>query len=358
MKRKIVIMLCVAVILSGCGQKADETAQNVQQESEVSESQEETEEAAENEAPADGDQAESDGSQSDNTEESEESKEADEAEEETAAEDGSDDTDYSARDLFADFIMGKGDAKAADDLLWAMGMVDRSSLGSESFTVSELEEKIEENEIFDGTGREVSYAPLMCHGELFHVMKILYKQNAEEFTDYFIFMQKGDTLELKFAIDSWTRRWVTINEEGVVFDEGSNGAGSHSSVIYAPDKNVTYHTVSDVDEEYYGYSFYDEEGNPVEALNATMQEAGDGNDKAKTVAYYREVIDGKVYYYFLGGTEKIVQSTVEYIDKIAASHKFTFDGKAAADEARKAYEEKLDIVSEVDSQSAPYWKDL
>ena len=111
-----------------------------------------------------------------------------------------------------------------------------------------------------------------------------------------------------------------------------------------------------MDEEYYGYSFYDENGEPNEALNATMEEAGSGNADAMNVAYTRENIDGKDYYYYLA--EGITQETVDYIDGIAASHGFTFDGKNTADEARKAYEQKLGVEEMCLNTKEPEWKTL
>ncbi len=112
-----------------------------------------------------------------------------------------------------------------------------------------------------------------------------------------------------------------------------------------------------MEENYYGWDFYDENGDPVEALNTTMQEAAEGNDKAQDVVYYREIINGKVYYYFLG-TGKLTQSTVDYIDKIAASHDFKFDGKATADDARTAYEQTLGVEEACKNDKEAPWKSL
>ena len=89
-----------------------------------------------------------------------------------------------------------------------------------------------------------------------------------------------------------------------------------------------------------------------------MDEAGEGNEKAADVVYYREIIDGKRYYYFLKGSEKLTQDTVEYIDQIARSHQFTFDGKTAADEARSAYEKQLGAEEACQSRTEPHWKTL
>ena len=108
----------------------------------------------------------------------------------------------------------------------------------------------------------------------------------------------------------------------------------------------------------YGYSFYDDNDQPIEALNSTIEEAAAGNQAAMDVAYYRERINGKDYFYYLGGASKITQDTVDYIDGIAKKHGFTFDGKAAADEARNAYEKELGIEADVKVEKEAYWKTL
>ena len=191
-----------------------------------------------------------------------------------------------------------------------------------------------------------------------YALKFCYDLVNETYDEYFILSEHNDELKIVFAIDGWTRRSIVINDAAVVFDSGSNGAGSHSSVVYAPDRSIVYKTVSDVDEQYVGYSFYDDNSEPIEALNATMEEAGAGNQAVMDVVFYREIIKGKSYFYYLGGVSKITQSTVDYIDGIAKKHDFIFDGKAVADEARDRYEEELDVVQECKSNAEPHWKPL
>ena len=268
--------------------------------------------------------------------------------------------DMTDRDLFADFIMGKGVAEVADDFLSANVMSELKFEKDSEFTISEMEDVLAGIDFLENMSNptEVSYAPLECHGEYLYAMSLFYETDIEPYTEYFIFSDHSGKLELKFAADRWTRRDISINEAGIVSDSGSNGAGSHSYTVYAPDKDFTYKMVSHVDENYYGYSFYDEEGNAIEALNATIEEAGEGNPAAMDVAYYSETINGKTYYYFLGGGSRLTQDTVNYIDGIAKGHGFTFDGRAAADEARMAYEEELGISDVYGSDAQPRWKEL
>ena len=268
------------------------------------------------------------------------------------------DEDLTKRDLFADFIMGKDSGKVADDFFSEMVMTDPGLKSGEAYTVSELKDLLAKDEMFASVDPSVSYAPLSSHDEFLYVLRLGYKMDYDEFNEYFIYSDHSGELELKFAIDGWSRRSIFINDAGIVFDSGSNGAGSHSSVIYAPDKSFSYKMVSSADEQYYGYSFYDDNDQPIEALNSTIEEAAAGNQAAMDVAYYRERINGKDYFYYLGGASKITQDTVDYIDGIAKKHGFTFDGKAAADEARNAYEKELGIEADVKVEKEAYWKTL
>ncbi len=52
------------------------------------------------------------------------------------------------------------------------------------------------------------------------------------------------------------------------------------------------------------------------------------------------------------------QSTVDYIDKVAAKYDFKFDGKAAADDARDAYIKELGIEELIDNENEPQWKGM
>ena len=204
------------------------------------------------------------------------------------------------------------------DFLSAVNMTELTLKPGDEFTVSELESLLQKDSMIGSTKPEISYAPLSIHDGELYAMQLYYEAEVENITETMIFSDHSGKLEMVFAIDSWSRRYADVNQHGVILDSGSNGAGSHSSVTYAPDKSFIYRIVSDLDEEYYGFHFYDEEGDPTATVNAIMDEAGEGNEKAADVVYYREIIDGKRFYYFLKGNEKLTQDTVEYIDKVSS----------------------------------------
>lgn len=352
MKKKVIALIIMSVLFSGCGSKAADTADDTAGKAAENVNTINTGTAA--------DKQDTEAMEVSGTDEEDTSGEdLTSQEDEGGSQPEEDLEDLSGRDLFADFIMGKGAASLSKDFVSEMSMTESWIKPGEEFTISELEEYFQKSDMIGKINpSEVAYAPLSARSGALYAMRLLYEAQPEYITETMIFSDNGRELELLFAIDSWSRRNAAVNKEGAVFDDGSNGAGSHSFVVYAPDKDNIYRKISDVDEEYYGFQFYDEKGEPVEPLNTIMNEAGEGNPKAQDIVYYREVIDGRSYYYFLGGTEKLTQDTVEYIDKTAAAHDFKFDGKQSADEARSAYEKQLGIEGISEDKTEPDWKTL
>ena len=357
MKKTLILLICMMLLCVGCGNKAGESTEDSSDagasiEIEASNHGAKTSDTDKTDQAVTG----ADQSRGSESEGSEEAASAAGIEADTDA--MQPEGDLNGRDLFADYIMGRGAAVVSRDFLSAMNMTEIELKPGDEYTVSELESLLQKDPIIGSANPRVSYAPLSIHDGALYAMRLEYESDAENITETMIFSDHSGKLEMIFAIDSWSRRYATVNKEGVVFDDGSNGAGSHSYVTYAPDRSFVYRKVADLDEEYYGFGFYDEEGAPSETVNAIMNEAGEGNEKAADVVYYREIIDGKRYYYFLKGTEKLTQDTVEYIDKIAASHNFAFDGKTAADEARNSYEKQLGVEEACQSKEEADWKTL
>ena len=72
-----------------------------------------------------------------------------------------------------------------------------------------------------------------------------------------------------------------------------------------------------------------------------------------------EKINNDVYFYYLNdGEEGLTQSTVDFIDAIAAANGFGFDGKATADAAREAYEKELGVYEICQKYTEPQWTDI
>ncbi|MCR4590000.1 MAG: hypothetical protein K5668_04210 [Lachnospiraceae bacterium] len=275
------------------------------------------------------------------------------------------DEDIKKARSFNEFISGEGAAKVADDFLSALEMDLFIPMKGEYYSLEYLKK------IGDGVVKydRAKVTAVSIHGRVLYAMTLYYPSElgytAEELI---IFADGDDGLEMKFAIDSWDRRWANMNEEGIVFDGGSYGAGSHGSKIYAPDQSLTYRKISELtvnspdfpfpkQEELEGGEDIDD-SEAIDALNATMQEAAEGKEEVWDVDFYQEIINGKAWYYFLAreGT-KLTQDTVDYIDSIANSHGLVFDGKAPADEAREALEKEMGVYEACKNDTEPEWKD-
>ncbi len=361
------MMLCV-----GCGQQAPasdnaDAARETASQTEVS-----VEETAGNEAAdqtSDTDEASAPDTQevtagpSDNDDNGAGDVEADEADQNMQDEDASsqylDDggSDMNARDIFPDFLMGKTDAKVAQDFLSDSDFSEEGLQPGKSYSVPQLREMIEKDEALKGTEPVISYAPLLLGDDTLYALNLYYDTSFEAWTYLYILSDKSGGLEIMFSICGWSRNRVSVNENGIVFLDGSGGAGSHITKIFAPDKDHTYKTVSDAEHNYPGWAFYDGES-ASDTVNSVINEAAEGNTKAGDVEYTREIINGRKYYYFLGGVERLTQDTVDYIDNIAAAHNFKFDGKAAADEAREAFEKELGVEEFCKNTAEPHWKSI
>ncbi len=281
--------------------------------------------------------------------------------------------DKAETDLFAEFLAGNVTAIVADDFLSATHWAAELQPGY-VYNIEELENYVIEDEYFsdDYFSLEKSlseYAALRVHDGTMYALLIDYKLKDNEYGEgmnqTYVFYDNNGRLEIKFAIDeasfgtgpSTTTGYVC--EEGAAFYGAHGGAGESTySNIYAPDTNFSYKMISD-EETHIGFdpNFYNPvDYTPMQPLNQIMETASAGNEEASLVRYYREIINGQEYYYYLSDDEmKITQAMVDYIDAIAAGLGFTFDGKMAADEAREAYERELGAFESCQNTEYPEW---
>ena len=258
-------------------------------------------------------------------------------------------------DLFSDFINNNGSLLVSGHFQQANQMTEIPFQAGEEYTFESLLELLHESEYLSDVQPEVEYAYLDYPYRKAYAISLYFKTATEGITQFFILSEADGRLEMDFAIDGWSRRNPVITASGVVWDSGSAGAGSHLYTTYVPDRDFEYKMLSDVEENAYGFYFYDPDDSSVDTLNAIMEEAGNGNEDAMGVLYYREEVDGEIYYYFLGGDGSISQELVDYIDGIAAEHGFTFDGKAAASEAKQSYVQRLGAEEYYDRQDEAEW---
>ncbi len=356
MRKKALWMLGMMILCVGCGAAGTDAANETQQVQEA-EADSGSEAAETAQTPETEEEAESDETES---EEGKEGMRANLTPEQIESEKGEDigtaiDGANADRDLFADFLKGIGEAEVSDKILWRMDMTESEKLESgKVLSAADLADFLQNKTFASGAEYSISYAPLTVSAGQAFAMSYLFNSEPEPYTVLLVFSEKDGKLSITFAADQWSRRSVDINAYGIIQDSGSGGAGSHFYSTYAPDQNGVYQIVTETEEEYYGFSFYGDDGQPLQDLNDIMQKAGEGNKAAQDVVYYLEKINGKDYYYFLGAG-KLTQDTVDYIDLIASTYNFKFDGKEAADPAREAYEKELGISETVGSEEKADW---
>ena len=283
-------------------------------------------------------------------------------------------------DLFAEFLSGNVTATVADSFLSAAEWIKEPEPGKE-FTFGEIKEYININLDVNSQLEGISFAdpvvtqiPLSVHGENLHALQLYYYDHNldESISEELVFHENNRKLEIIFAIDECALGTGATTRGGCIYGEGTASLGGHGgageyqySRFYAPDRNFTYRLISDEKtyapwSDYDYYTFYDEESNsPIESLNQTIAEAAAGDENTRSVRYYMEKINGETYYYYLSDNEDgLSQSTVDYIDAIAANHGFGFDGKAAADAARDAYEKELGVYEICQHTTFPEWLEI
>ena len=322
--------------------------------------------------------------QGDNDETDEKSSESTEVTEPTVAVEPEKETEtvvveeQAESDLFSKFLAGNVTATVAEDFQ-SNSMVDELEPGKE-YSISAIRELIEAdykegNHYLNSIAPSIYYARLSISGETIYALKYLYTSflvyNTVEGENHtFIIRENNGELEIKFAVwelfrDKYGNKIKDIvNNEGIAKYGVYGDSGDVREIVWAPDKNFTYREIYKLQSNIAGTAgYYDSdessEGNnnePMEPLHTIAWEACQGNEDAKKVVYYKEIINGDSYYYYLGNKDyPITQEMVDYIDAIAASYGFGFDGKAAADEARTAYEKELDVYDACQNQTEPQW---
>lgn len=335
----------IVALGSGCGKSAEnknlEQPDNVE-EAIVDENQEEetvTEESQIEQSPTEAEDAE-DAEQS--------------VEEQTESEGAENTSDEIQADLFMGFLNNGGSLQVSDVFQHDNRMVEREYQPGNTFTLESLKTYLQEDAGLSGVEPQIEYAYLDYPDRKAYALSFYFDTNLEGITQIYILSEANEHLEMNFAIDGWSRRGAVVNENGVIFDGGSNGAGAHGYTTYVPDEKFEYKVLSDREENAYGYWFYDSNGEPIQVINDIMTEAAEGNPDAEYILYSQVAVDGRTYYYFLG-VDKITQALVDYIDGIAQEHNFVFDGKAAVMEAEQAYAEKLGADGIYNNEKLAEW---
>ncbi len=281
-------------------------------------------------------------------------------------------------DVFAEFLAGNVSAVVADDFLCSIEWTEEMKPGQE-YSFDDIKNYVLNDEQFSEYNEfskysfenpSARYTLLSVHGRNMYALNITHIDDVKAVSLYetYVLYDNGGRLEIKFAVDESSFGTGATTRGGWVYTNGVVDYGAHEgagevqySKLYAPDSNFSYKLISNIESRLPEAAFFNsiENGMPIDPLNLTMVEAAEGNEIARYIMYSMEEIDGDVYYYFLNWDEEgLTQDTVDYIDAIAASHGFGFDGKAAADAAREAYERELGVYEACQNKAFPEWIEI
>lgn len=268
-----------------------------------------------------------------------------------------DDSDNGSEEPFKDFLDNNGNVMVAYSFTDNNVMFEYDFHPGVSFSFNELKDFLNNSDITSDNEPEIQLAYLNNPNRRAYVLSFIYRMETTAFTQYLVMSENNGHLELNYAIDGWDRRYASFNEYGVVFDGGSNGAGSHSSSVVVPTKDFEYKILVDQDDNAPGWDFYDSDtGETAKPISDIMTEVfSSGKDELGSVIFTRSIVNGKKYFYYL--SDNITQAIVDEIDGIADKYDFTFDGKDKVDAAIEEYARELGVDSVYNDEVYVDWVD-
>lgn len=277
----------------------------------------------------------------------------------SSTDDSSSDASSSGKlnNLFDDFLAGNAEVKISDKLQNENVMNDTAYNAGNSFTLKTLESLNSLWEPVSGVDPKVQYTIFENPNGKLYGLSFEYQLEATAFTEFFVISENDGELRVDFVMDAWERRYPMFNKYGVVFDDGSNGAGAHAANVFVPTKDFEYVMLSAQENNAPGWNFYDDNGSKeTQPITDIMNEVGNlGYDDSYYLTFTRQIINGKTFFYYLA--DDITQEMVDEIDGIAKKYDFTFDGKATADAALLDYAKELSVDDIYTNEDYTQWKD-
>ncbi|MBE5923893.1 MAG: DUF1311 domain-containing protein [Lachnospiraceae bacterium] len=266
-------------------------------------------------------------------------------------------SDKKKKYTFEDFLAGSGEVTISDKLANENVMNDTAYNAGNSFTLKTL---ISLNSLWEpvsGIDPKIQYTTFENKNGKLYGLSFEYKLESVTFTEFFVISENDGELKVNLVIDAWDRRYPMFNKYGVVFDDGSNGAGAHATNVYVPTKDFEYVMLYAQESNAPGWNFYDydtqQEEQPI--TNIMNDVVATGLDNAEYVIFTKTEVNDKYYYYYLA--DDITQEMVDAIDGVAKNYEFTFDGKEATDAAVSQYAKELSVDDIYTNEDYAQWTD-
>ena len=270
----------------------------------------------------------------------------------------SDKTVDSKSDLFDSFLAGDTEAVISDKLKNSCVMFDIALNAGDSFDIKTIDSINTLCEPISGRKSNISYTSFENPNRKAYALAYKYDVEATSFTIFYVISENDGKLQVDFVIDAWERRYPTFNKYGVVFDQGSNGAGAHSNIVIVPTSDFEYKTLYEEEDNAAGWNFYEPgTDDEVKTISDIMNAALDsGREDISDIIYTQLKVNGSTYYYYL--KDDITQDMVDYIDSLTEEYNFEFDGKDKADEEIEKYAKELSADGFYNNEDFAEWKDL
>lgn len=223
--------------------------------------------------------------------ESEETKTTDETEDVSSVED----------EMFSAFLNDELTVTVGEDVAIGYNDYQISHVGEE-LTLSELEEAMLEDEIFEDITPSLSYTYVQKGEETVLVLKFenVGIEPSDDYS-YFVIAKDGDDLKLTYNDNGWSRCDTSVNAAGVFMSSGSSAAGDHGSNVGFIGEDGTYQSIYEARYcysgwfgsmfEYYSVDMFSEE-------TIELAYAVNDSDYEEEIALYQ--LGDKVYGIFPG----------------------------------------------------------
>ena len=266
--------------------------------------------------------------------------------------------------LLEGFLKGEAAAKVDDNFLNLLVMYAPEYKEGSSYTLDQLVEQLRGLDEYGGLGEKepvITYAMLQNkpgddEDERGMAVAIEFQPDYDTFRFIYVLNEEDGELELKLAIDSWSRNWVSVNNYGVVEQSGSGGAAYHIGAVYVPDE-FTYQELEHWAEVGVGFTFDPTDGDKVETVNTIITEWAEqaaDNESFYDVVFAESTIGDKAYYTYFAPDEAMQNK----IDELAAKYNFRFDAQDAVDAAKAERAKLLDAESIYESHDEVSWTRL
>lgn len=213
-------------------------------------------------------------------------------------------------------------------------------------------------------GTELEYALIDCgqDGRKEFALKIS-KPGVDGFEGIYIIQYRNDRLYLCYGIDQWSRRHVTMNQYGYIWEDGSGGAMLHFGMDIWIDAEGVSHTVQEciIQFDRYDFTNYFDGVYPAadildEAVTAWIEAYdSNGSHPLEGLSIQMTVVDDKDYYTYDNSADIVNAENVESLIQRCEAAGVTFSSYSEVAAAIQKKQEVLGVGTAAEDKNAVVW---